>query len=119
MDQREDLYKAGLLGKPRRAVPSSKPHVYRAAGHRHWVCVYQGTVTLGASPIGAINQMLWRNGSKVGCPVTGAHLEVKAASKPADVGSFPTAPATFVDDATGTEVTEDWWPTTTPTRIEA
>lgn len=41
----------------------------------------------------------------------GRRLTAKAdGSNPSNVGSNPTAPARYVDDATGKEVTEDWWP---------
>lgn len=31
-------------------------------------------------------------------------------SAPHTVGSNPTAPAIYIDDETGREVSEDWWP---------
>lgn len=31
-------------------------------------------------------------------------------SNPEEAGSIPAAPAIYIDNETGREVTEDWWP---------
>jgi len=41
---------------------------------------------------------------------TGARLGANADSKPANDSSILSAPAIYIDNATGKEVDEDWWP---------
>lgn len=42
--------------------------------------------------------------------IDGARLGSKQSSNLCDDGSIPSAPAIYIDDATGREITESWWP---------